>query len=90
MRQHTLGPWVVHYEGAKVIRPKGNTLIRIAIVQRSEDARLIAAAPEIYDYLKTYAPISCIVGGAAGSNEEHCRCSGCWARALLAKIEGKE
>jgi hypothetical protein len=89
LTQHTPGPWTfkAHKQNADVADvfsgvPRGRfSEVGVAVNVNTADARLIAAAPEMYDLLRRMNREGCFDGLSAEWGHE--------ARALLAKIEGK-
>lgn len=51
---HTKGPWRVAEFGKRVVTPDNET---VALAYSAGDARLIAAAPELYEALEPFADV---------------------------------
>ena len=92
MSQHTPGPWKVE-DGIFVVGPDKLSIFGGASTKRSDEvceanARLIAAAPEMYDLIFRYMHIW---DGAHSDpvDKPQSGCLVCTARTLLAKVEGK-
>ena len=82
MSKFTSGKW--EYEGTVPFEIKSEASPRIAIVLKLEDARLIAAAPEMYKLLKEeLIPISDYGGILSFSREAK-------LRELFARIDGED
>ena len=80
MSEFTKGKWEI--EGTVPFGIKSEASLRIAIVLKLSDARLIAAAPEMYELLKEeLIPISDYGGIVSLSREDK-------IRKLLARIDG--
>ena len=101
MSNFTPGPWKVCGSGEFIIAAKGNAKIMTAVASVSgikvnpertkADARLIAAAPEMYEALKEVAPYVSICdyemeGADGGKAEELFNV----INALLGRIDGEE
>ena len=92
MSQHTRGPWRVDPEcyavRADVLPLSAKTGLDSGVVCVAvcspEDARLIAAAPEMYELLK------CYIGAHKAMTAQTLERYDTEARALLAKVRGKE
>lgn len=94
---HTPGPWTMHQWGDNdyEINDAEGTVCNVPgfdddTVDREKaepNARLIAAAPELLDRLKS------MVSGAEcecdTADEEHPLCDICWSRQVIAKAEGR-
>lgn len=84
MSQHTPGPWKVE-DGIFVVGPDRVSIFGGASTKRSDDvceanARLIAAAPEMFEYLCNLARVWAMSQGENATLDI--------LRALLAKVEG--
>ena len=92
MNQHTLGPW--RAEGVVILASCDDTLSEIAVlearsgslpdIEQAANARLVAAAPEIYTQLQFCLRLI----EDENLDELHGDLAEC-VRALLAKIEGE-
>lgn len=93
---HTTGPWEL-YEGMDYIHIYGNgekddSSLPVAVVTCMEDARLIAAAPTMFDFIAEIAEQECddLPGEYPEEGESgHAPCLPCRAKALIAKAEGR-
>jgi hypothetical protein len=88
MNAHTPGPWTVgrDSEGDWQIHkpdPDGNP---IAIVRGEDDARLVAAAPDLYEAVNDAMEY---LEEQVGDCEPDCHCIIHALRAAIAKVEGK-
>ncbi len=96
MSEHTPGPWE-RYDETVIISAScpgsvGCTFTGggIDIQEARANARLIAAAPEMYEFIRATSKEPCedVISVRA---DEYCHnCVSCDARALLAKIDGEE
>ena len=79
MSKFTAGKWEI--EGEVPFGIKSEASPRIAIVLKAEDARLIAAAPEMYELLEVWTQIQAQPTLMEAKEK---------ARKLLARIDGEE
>ena len=86
MSNFTPGKW--EFEGTVPFRIKSEASPRIAIVLKPDDARLIAAAPEMYETLATLLEELPIIAG--DSRHDALVLAMHEARKLLARIDGEE
>jgi hypothetical protein len=93
---HTPGLWIVNYDGLNIDAKQDDGVEQIASVNRSNDereanARLIASAPELLEALKGLFEHCAMVHKhwGAGSNASEAQAAQDFARAAIAKAEGK-
>ena len=99
--KHTPGPWQVGIGlhilggGCKIAQVKSlpDSSYKIAYVEMEANARLIAAAPLMYEWIKRFADQECYRDtgeypqlGEAGKAP----CLSCQAKEIIAKTEGRE
>lgn len=92
----TRGPWhlgcegshVADVSGVEVSAPDLPRMHRPDEEERAANARLIAAAPDLYKALKDWLEF---VDGYNPDREcdDGCECVGCFARSVIARVEGK-
>ena len=84
MSQHTPGPWIAqeYQDGIRII---GRAVVAIVPNEQVADARLIAAAPEMYEFLGDFEEAAM----QDFQGERRIMFLLNKVRALLAKVEGK-
>lgn len=86
MSAHTPGPWAVgkNERSDERIEVRAEPLgLLVALVEKSSDARLIAAAPDLLEALRVLVEVASVcIPETAGHELEQ-------ARAAIAKAEGK-
>lgn len=100
MSKHTTGPWYVEqpWSGFSAIRTVKDNLLIFGLAAGSEEerrpdaechsnARLIAAAPEMYRALEDMIERFTTCAIALGSDAEHVELATAKARAVLAKVD---
>lgn len=92
MSAHSPAPWTYGVDHAEpnvvntgTVRDAEGRLVA-AHVREGDDARLIAAAPELLEMLSLYVASEIACGGACSDRSE--RCVDCSARDLLKRVRG--
>jgi hypothetical protein len=87
--EFTPGPWVAH---GSYINPSGgppSVAVTLFDTEDGANARLIAAAPELYEALERIERDDHEDGRIAESHTRYGDCYGCWARTALGKARGE-